>query len=282
MEIILAIAITATAIFGAGQVVQRFLARRIQKLVLAGSRFHLAQSSSGAIELRSGVRQEPLTQREASYLAPGLRALVSQLHWNPLLGLKLLSKNQGIVEAQGIEDAFLKAAVDSQRQELILLAEDRGIKGRTVELIMGVETDEDFGKLRTAISAANYGDDLPDSLAKELQLKDHRMLEPLVLWSSSSTPKKSTAALPAPQITTNKNGVVEETIPSLPGYTFRISVTDRGGEFEKIVVKICRGKEVLGSDDAYTEIYARDLDGKVLQMKRRLISRTKSLAKMGI
>jgi len=282
MEIILAIAITATAIFGAGQVVQRFLARRIQKLVLAGSRFHLAQSSSGAIELRSGVRQEPLTQREASYLAPGLRALVSQIRWNPILGLKLLSKNHGSVEAQSIEDSFLKAAVDSQRRELILLAEDRGIKGRTVELIMGVETDEDFGKLRKAISAANYGDELPGYLAGSLRLKDHRLVEPLVLWSSNSVPKKMTAALPAPQITTKKNGVVEETIPSLPGYTFQTSLTKRGSEFEKIVIKICRGKEVLGTDDAYTEIYSRDLDGKVLEMKKRLISRTKSLANMGI
>lgn len=65
MEIFLAAAATVTVLVGAQQTLQYFLARHIQRLVLAGSKFHLAQNSSGAVELRSGVRHGALTQKEA-------------------------------------------------------------------------------------------------------------------------------------------------------------------------------------------------------------------------
>lgn len=288
MEIFLAAAATITVLVGSGQVAQHFLARHIQNLVLAGSKFHLAQTSSGAIELRSGVRQGTLTQKEASALAPALRTLVSKVRFNPILGLRLLSKNQGIVEAQGIEDAFLKAAVDSQRQELILLAEEHGVKGRAVELIMGVETDEDFAKLRTAISTADYGDDLPEALAKKLQLRDRRMVEPLVLWSSKaiSAPKRpasgAVSELPVlRQIDTGKPGVVEETIPSLPNYRLKTYLEDRGTTYEKVVVEIRHGNTVVGTENAYSDMY-KDLGAKVASMKSDLIKRVGALSAIGM
>lgn len=283
MEFLLTVAATATVFVGAGQTLQYLLARHIQKLVLVGSKFHLAQSSSGAVELRSGVRQGALTQKEASALAPALRTLTSRVRWNPILGLRLLSRNQELVEAKDIEDTFLKAAVDSQRTELILLAEDHGINGRAVDLIMSVERDEDFERLRAAISAANYGDDLPESLAQKLQLKDRRVIEPLVLWSSKATPQTAIEALPAPrQIDTGTSGVVEETIPALPGYTLRTWLKDRGRSYESIVVEIRHSGQTVASDDAYLSVYQGKLEAQVAKMKSGLIQQIKSLSAMGV
>lgn len=283
MEILLAAVLSTTVLLGAGQTLQHFLARHIQKLALEGSKFHLAQASSGAVELRSGVRQGSLTQREAAALAPALRTLVSRVRWNPIIGLKLLSKNQGLVDAQEIEDVFLKAAVDSQRRELILLAEDRGVKGRAVDLIMGVERDEDFEKLRKAIHAADYGEDLPEALAKKLQLRDRRAVEPLVLWSSKPSPKAIAASrVEGRQLDTGTPGVVEETIPDLPGYSLRTWIDDRGKSYEKIIVEIRHSGQIVASEGGYMSVYRNRLDQYVASTKRNLINQIKALSAMGI
>lgn len=287
MEPFLCITLIATTLAGVSQVIQHGIARRIQKLVLAGTKFHLALNSSGAVELRSGTRQGVLTQKEANQLAPALRLLVSRVRWIPGLGLRLLSKNQGNIQAQSIEDSFTKAAIESQRQELILLAEDRGIRGGAVELIMGVERDEDFAKLWAAINTAPFGADLPETLAQELQLKDPRMLEPLVLWSSKPTPGAKTPAavelLPAPrQIDTGKPGVVEETVPALPGYTLRTRLKDRGRPYESVVVEIRHSGQIVASNEAYLKVYSDELEEKILEMKGELVQRIKALSAAGL
>lgn len=153
---------------------------------------------------------------------------------------------------------------------------------------MGVETDEDFAKLRTAISAADYGDDLPAALAKKLQLRDRRTVEPLVLWSSRavSAPKSSPVLvadrpLELRQIDTGKPGVVEETIPSLPNYRLKTYLEDRGTTYEKVVVEIRHGNTVVGTEHAYSDMY-KDLGAKVASMKAELIKRVGALSAIGM
>ncbi len=285
MELILAGLATVAVLAGSGQVAQIFLTRRIKKLVLEGSRFHLASLPSGSVELRSGVRQGSMTQKEAANLATGLRILTEKVRWNPIFGLKLLLGNHADANGRSIEDSFSQLAIESQQRELIMLSEDRGVTG-AVPLIRALSSDEDFEKLRNILSTAEMGE-LPVSVLRNLKTVARPTdLEPLVLWSSQGAKPLAVGSAPQQKAITPaalpKGHIADGEIPGMPGYQIRTYLKNRGESYAKVVVAVNRGMSTVASEFFYLNNYQNEIESKTQSLKRALIKQVKDLNAMGV
>jgi hypothetical protein len=261
------------------------LIRKVQNLVLEGSRFHLAALPSGSVELRSGARREAMTQKEAATLASGLRTLTSKVHRNPFFGLRLLGGNHADADGRSIEDSFAHAAIESQRRELILLSEERAVSG-AVPLIKATDRDEDFEKLRRMIEATEFGGELPVSTA--LQLKAGRAtqeLEPLVLWSSQgvrSVTAEIAPAINASQLTFPEGHIPDGEIAGMPGYVMATTIRDRGKSYAQMVITISHRNSPMASENFYLNSHSNQLEKQTQLTKRKVLKQVQNMLSMGV
>lgn len=285
MELILAALGTLAVLAGGGQVAQIFLTRKIKELVLQGSRFHLAALPSGSVELRSGVRPDSMTQKEAANLATGLRTLTHKVRWDPIFGLRLILGNHAGADGRSIEDSFAQAAIESQQRELIMLGEDRGVTG-AVPLIKALSRDEDFEKLRKILSTADMGE-LPISVLRDLKPTGRSTdLEPLVLWSSQGSKPRAISSAPQQKAVVPsvlpKGHIADGDIPGMPGYRIGTFVHNKGKSYATLVVSITRGRETIATENFYLNSWQSQLEAKTQTTKRSLIKQVQEMSAIGV
>lgn len=254
-----------------------FLTRQL----IAEEKFHLL-TDNDQIRVVAGKRRKPLQVSEAEKHLEAIHAVVRKYRWVGALVVWRLYGPKQTRELDTDLDKVRKQAIESQRQNLLINAMEKGYDNDPVmSLLMKAETDESFKIIQKRIDAGEFG--VPIAItADEAKVSKkswtHRDSEPIVLMTVN---KKAIAGNKA---VVTANSAVESTQRRLvtqpgggvrlpEGYSWDLTFSDKGySSYEKMNVVLLKNGKRFKSEGFYTHIWGTPSEqkGKIREIQKSL------------
>lgn len=245
-----------------------FTSAFLRQALIAEQKFHLLVDKD-QVRVVAGKRRKPLQVSEAEAHLAAIEQVVRKYRWSWSLVLWRIYGPKQMRVLDSDLDKVRKHAVNSQRQDLLVKAMEKGYENDPVyTLLMKAQTDESFKILRERIAAGEPG--VPVRItANEAKISTEAMNyrdADIVLMSVG---KKALApAKTQPKTVAQPGGG----IPLPEGYSWDLGWRGKGGEFERMVVILRRGNKEIKRDDFYTDIWgtADEQKRKIREIQQQL------------
>lgn len=242
----------------------------LRQALIAEQRFHLLVDKD-QVRVVAGKRRKPLQVSEAEAHLTAIEQVVRKYRWSWSLVLWRLYGPKQMRVLDSDLDKVRKHAVDSQRQDLLIKAMEKGYDNDLVmTLLMKAQTDESFKILRERIEAGSPG--VPIKItANEAKISTESMSHRNADIVLMSVGKK---ALPPAKAQVQAIAQPGSGVPLPAGYSWDLGWKNKGMSYEQMVV-ILRGPKgyKVREENFYTSVY-----GTPYQQKHMVREYQKKLA----
>lgn len=243
----------------------------LRQALIAEQKFHLLVDKD-QVRVVAGKRRKPLQVSEAEAHLAAIEQVVRKYRWSWSLVLWRIYGPKQMRVLDSDLDKVRKHAVDSQRQDLLVKAMEKGYeKDPVYTLLMKAQTDESFKILRERIAAGEPG--VPIKItAREAKISTEAMSyrdADIVLMSVC---KKALPFVATKAVTVAQSG---SGVPLPEGYSWDLGWQDRGKSYERmlVILRDSKGRKVR-EDWFYTSMHSTPSQQKykVRELQKQLAS----------